>query len=193
MKHQHYILYKPYGYLSQFISNDSKQQRKKFLGSLYDFPNGTMAIGRLDEKSEGLLFLTTDGSFSNHICSHKIEKEYYAQLNGVITQDAISELEKGVEIGFNGKKYTTNPCRVKLLPTPPSLPDTIQKIRDDRHGPTSWISITLQEGKFRQVRKMTSAVGYPTLRLARVRIGKIRIEKMTAGEVIHSPSLHEII
>ncbi len=181
--HRHFIIYKPYGYLSQFINNGQKQNSKRLLGELYDFPNGTMAIGRLDEKSEGLLLLTTDGKTSNHICSGKVEKEYYAQLDGNITDSAIKKLEEGVEIGFDGKKYTTNPCKVFKLSTLPKLPERTKKIRDERHGPTSWISITLTEGKFRQVRKMSSAVGFPTLRLVRIRVGSILLDKMSVGEV----------
>ncbi|WP_024769431.1 pseudouridine synthase [Aquimarina macrocephali] len=181
--HKHFSIYKPYGYLSQFINNGQKQNSKKLLGELYDFPEGIMAIGRLDEKSEGLLLLTTDGKTSNHICSGKVEKEYYAQVNGDITIDAIELLRKGVEIGFEGKKYITTPCKASKLATTPKFPERPKKIRDDRHGPTSWISITLQEGKFRQVRKMTSAVGFPTLRLVRVRVGTINLDAMEAGEV----------
>lgn len=182
--HYHFIIYKPYGYLSQFASNASKQQSKKFLGSLHAFPEGIMAIGRLDEKSEGLLLLTTNGKMSDFINSQKVDKEYYAQVNGAITQEAIEQLKAGVEIGFEGKKYQTKPCAVFKLDEVPNLPVRSQKIREDRHGPTSWISIILNEGKFRQVRKMTSAVGFPTLRLVRVRVGNIQINSMQAGEVI---------
>ncbi len=182
--HRHFAIYKPYGYLSQFVNNGQKQNTKKLLGALYNFPTGTMAIGRLDEKSEGLLLLTTNGKVSNHICSDKIEKEYYAQVDGDITQEAIKRLAKGVEIGFDGKKYTTAPCKVFKLSNIPKLPERSKKIRDDRHGPTSWVSITLQEGKFRQVRKMTSAVCFPTLRLVRIRVGNIYINAMENGEVI---------
>lgn len=180
----HFVIYKPYGYLSQFLSHDSKQQSKKFLGSLFDFPEGIMAIGRLDEKSEGLLLLTTDGKTSDYINGRKVEKEYYAQVDGDISDVAIEHLKSGVEIGFEGKKYMTKPCKVFKLDAIPNLPERGKKIRDDRHGPTSWISITLNEGKFRQVRKMTSAVGFPTLRLVRVRVGAIHINKMQPGEVI---------
>ncbi|MFD2562242.1 pseudouridine synthase [Aquimarina rubra] len=182
--HKHFMIYKPYGYLSQFINNGQKQNSKKLLGELFDFPNGTMAIGRLDEKSEGLLLLTTDGKTSNHICSGAIEKEYYAQVDGSITNEAISKLRDGVEIGFDGKKYITNPCKAIKLKDTPNFPERSKKIRDERHGPTSWVSITLKEGKFRQVRKMTSAVGFPTLRLVRVRIGNILLNNMQVGEVI---------
>jgi 23S rRNA pseudouridine2457 synthase len=188
--HKHFIVYKPYGYLSQFISKDSKQQSKKFLRSLGDFPEGTMAIGRLDENSEGLLLLTTDGKMSDYINSQKVEKEYYAQVDGDINQEAIERLKRGVEIGFNGKKYQTKPCKIIKLSNLPKLPMRSKKIRDDRHGPTSWISITLKEGKFRQVRKMTSAVGFPTLRLVRVRVGNIHLGQMQVGAVIEVPKLY---
>ncbi len=183
MGHSHFIIYKPYGYLSQFKSNDSKQQSKRFLGELHDFPEGIMSIGRLDEKSEGLLLLTTDGKMSDFINSKKVEKEYYALVDGAITKEALQLLQHGVEIGFDGKKYKTKPCKAFQLESEPSLPERSKKIRDARHGPVSWVSITLNEGKFRQVRKMTSAVGFPTLRLVRVRVGNIQIDTMQAGEV----------
>ncbi|TBN03630.1 pseudouridine synthase [Hyunsoonleella flava] len=184
MKHKHFIIYKPYGYLSQFTSNDSKQQSKRFLGELYDFPEGIMPIGRLDEKSEGLLLLTTDGKMSDFINSQKVDKEYCALVDGDISEEAIVGLKNGVEIGFDGKKYKTRPCRAFRLESNPNLPERSKKIRDARHGPTSWISITLNEGKFRQVRKMTSAVGFPTLRLVRVRVGSIHLNTMKVGDVI---------
>ncbi len=184
MEHKHFIIYKPYGYLSQFKSRDSKQRSKQFLGSLYEFPENAMAIGRLDEKSEGLLLITTDGKMSYYINSQKVEKEYYAQVDGDISAEAIEQLKSGVEIGFDGKKYQTKPCKAVKLSEVPNLPKRLRKIRDDRHGPTSWVSITLNEGKFRQVRKMTSAVGFPTLRLIRVRIGHIQIGNMQAGDVV---------
>ena len=177
-QHRHFVIFKPYGFLSQFKSHDSKQQSKKFLGTLNDFPEGIMAIGRLDEKSEGLLLLTTDGKISDFVNSQKVEKEYYAQVDGNISSKAIEQLQLGVDIGFNGKKYQTKPCKSYKLDKVPEIPMRSQKIRDDRHGPTSWLSITLSEGKFRQVRKMTSAVGFPTLRLVRVRVGSIQLNNM---------------
>lgn len=181
-KNLHFILHKPYGYLSQLINNQNKRKNKRLLGELYDFPEGTMAIGRLDENSEGLLFLTTNGKVSEEVRSAKFEKEYYAQVDGIITSEAIYKLQKGVEIGINGKKYTTKPCKVKSITNIEAFPITERKVRDERHGPMSWISITLTEGKFRQVRKMTAAVGYPTLRLVRIRIGEVLL-KIQAGEV----------
>lgn len=177
----HYLIFKPFGYLSQFTYN--LKRKKKLLGELYDFPEGTMAIGRLDEDSEGLLLLTTDGMMSEVVRSKKVEKEYYSQVDGLITQDAVEELKKGVEIGFNGTRYTTLPCESRLLPDKPDFPERGRKIRDERHGPTSWVSITVNEGKFRQVRKMTAAVGFPTLRLVRVRVGDVLLGDLQPGEV----------
>jgi len=182
-KHQHFIIFKPHGYLSQFVNNQTRRKNKKMLGELYTFPNKTMAIGRLDEHSEGLLLLTTDGKTSEFIRSSKIEKEYYAQVDGKITSEAIEQLKNGIEIRIEGKIYKTKKCTVFKLNETPKLPDRAKKIRDKRHGVTSWISITLKEGKFRQVRKMTAIVGFPTLRLVRVRIGTIKLNTMKSGEV----------
>jgi 23S rRNA pseudouridine2457 synthase len=187
--HQHFIIHKPYGFLSQFINPQRQRRNKKLLGELYDFPEGTMSIGRLDEKSEGLLFLTTNGKVSAEIRSSKFEKEYYVQVDGEITEDAIQELKNGVEIGFDGQKYMTKKCNAFKLSSPPNFPERTRKVRDDRHGPTCWVSITITEGKFRQVRKMTAAVGFPTLRLMRVRIGDISINELKSGEVIEVDKL----
>lgn len=187
-KHQHFILFKPYGYLSQFVNNQTKRVNKKLLGTLYRFPENTMAIGRLDEPSEGLLLLTTDGKTSEFIRSNKIEKEYYAQVDGEITEEAINLLKNGVEISTETGNYLTKNCTVKKLEKIPQLPERAKKIRDARHGPTSWISVTLTEGKFRQVRKMTAIVGYPTLRLVRVRIGTIHLNNLQPGEIIETTS-----
>ncbi len=179
--HQHFKIYKPYGFLSQFLPETRK--RKKLLGELFNFPAKTMAIGRLDHDSEGLLLLTTDGMMSHQIRSKGIEKEYYVQVDGDITANAITALQQGVEIGINGEKYQTLPCNAFRLAEEPMLPIRGRKIRDPRHGPTSWVSITLCEGKNRQIRKMTAAVGFATLRLVRVRIGNIYIDNMQAGDV----------
>ena len=178
--HRHFIFHKPYGTISQFVNPNKR--KKKLLGEHYNFPEKTMAIGRLDVNSEGLLLLTTDGKISEFIRSKKIEKEYYVQVDGNITEKAVKKLRQGVEIGFDGKKYITKHCNCSSI-NKPNFENRTQKIRDDRHGPTSWISITIKEGKFRQVRKMTAAVGFPTLRLIRVRIGKVLLEGINLGEV----------
>jgi len=182
-KQQHFILHKPYGYLSQFVNNQNRRKNKRLLGELYDFPEGLMAIGRLDETSEGLLLLTTDGKVSEQVRSKKVEKEYYVQVDGIIDDTALEKLEKGVEIGIHGTKYITRPCKAFYVNSLDDLPIANRKVREDRHGPTSWLSIIIKEGKFRQVRKMTAAVGFPTLRLVRVRIGAIHLN-IEAGKVI---------
>ena len=182
MKHHHFKIHKPYGYLSQFVNNQTKRKNKKLLGELDNFPDGIMAIGRLDEKSEGLLLLTTNGKVSEQIRSRSVEKEYYVQVSGTLTVEAIDILQSGVEIAQSTGMYTTLPCVVNRIEEPTDLGPPHRK-HSERHGPTSWMSITLTEGKFRQIRKMTSKVGYDTVRLVRVRIGDILLEDMKSGEV----------
>lgn len=182
--HFHFKIFKPYGYLSQFVNNQSRRRNKKLLGELYNFPEGTMAVGRLDQDSEGLLLLTTNGKVSEALRSKKVEKEYYVQVDGDITEKVLEQLKSGVDISIHGKKYHTLPCQASRLPSAPDFPMRGKKIRDARHGPSSWISITLTEGKFRQVRKMTAAVGFPTLRLIRVRIGGHHLGEMEPGQVL---------
>ncbi|WP_085297366.1 pseudouridine synthase [Cognaticolwellia mytili] len=185
--HQHFKIFKPYGFLSQFVPESRK--KKHLLGELFNFPDKTMAIGRLDHDSEGLLLLTTDGMMSYKVRDKGIEKEYYAQVDGEITEEAMLKLKNGVDIGIKGTKYQTLPCKAFKLDEEPELPSRGRKIRDPKHGPTSWVSITLCEGKNRQIRKMTAAVGFATLRLVRVRIGDIHIDSLIAGDVITLPSL----
>jgi 23S rRNA pseudouridine2457 synthase len=170
--------------VSQFITNDQTQRKKRFLGEMHDFPEDAMAVGRLDETSEGLLLITTDGQWSHHVnTSPDFQKEYYAQVDGILTEDALDQLRKGVTISTESKKYHTQPAVVSIIPTP-DLPPTKQRIRDDRHGPTSWVSITISEGKFRQVRKMCSVVGFPVLRLARIRIGEFTLKSLNNEKVV---------
>lgn len=182
--HRHFILHKPYGYLSQFVNNQNKRRNKKLLGELHDFPEGTMSIGRLDEDSEGLLLLTTNGIVSAQVNGRKVEKEYYVQLDGQVTAEALKAMSEGVTISIRGKKYETLSCKATALDWSPGFVGGTQKVRADCHGPTSWASITISEGKNRQVRKMTAAVGFPTLRLIRVRIGHLRLAEMQPGETI---------
>ena len=182
--HRHFLLYKPAGYLSQFISAFPREARiKRFLGELYDFPPGIMAVGRLDEDSEGLLLLTTDGRLSETVRSRHLEKEYYAQVDGLPTDEALVQLRQGVDISIHGKAFRTSPCLAQPLAEAPTLAPRARPVRDDRHGPTSWLSLTLTEGKFRQVRKMTAVVGLPTLRLVRVRIGPWHLGDLPPGHV----------
>ena len=177
-----WVFYKPAGLVT---THNDEQGRE----TVFDFvkeqglEERVISVGRLDLNSEGLLLLTTDGKVSEIIRSKKVDKEYYVQVDGIINQEAIDKLQLGVEIGFNGTKYITKPCKASLIDEIPAFGARGKKIRDERHGPTSWASITVNEGKFRQVRKMTAAVGFPTLRLVRIRIGNVRLNDLQAGEV----------
>lgn len=180
----HYKIHKPFGMLSQLTTNDPKEIRSKtFLSELHDFPEGIMPIGRLDAKSEGLLLLTSDGKLSDHINRSGIEKEYWVQLDGLISNEAIQRLCEGVEIGIKGSRYLTKPCKVQPLESTLKISPAHPKLRIERHRPSSWIRVCIAEGKFRQIRKMTAAVGFPTQRLIRVRIGSIHLDDLSPGEV----------
>lgn len=191
--HHHYLLNKPHSVLSQFTNQHTTRRNKRMLGELHEFAPGTMSIGRLDENSEGLLLLTTDGKVSAAINGNKVEKEYYVELNGNITDAAIQQLCAGVEIGFDGKRYRTRPCRVIRLEPIPEFSFPPRRYRHPGHGPTSWISVTITEGKYRQVRKMTAAVGHPTVRLIRVRIGGVRLGDLAAGEAREVEELLKLV
>lgn len=190
MEHSYYKIYKPYGYLSQFVNHQNKRRNKRLLNELYDFTDNVMAVGRLDEKSEGLLLLTTNGKFSNYITSSKIEKEYHVMVDGIVTDEAIIELQNGIEISVDGKLYKSKPCKAKILKDTSHIIDRF--VRHEKHGPTSWLSITLTEGKFRQVRKMTAKIGFPTLRLVRVRIGNYKLDTMTPASVLEIQPINEL-
>ncbi|KAB2847198.1 MAG: pseudouridine synthase [Melioribacteraceae bacterium] len=173
---QYFIINKPYGVLSQFTDSDGRSTLK----DLYNFPIDVYPIGRLDMDSEGLLILTNDKALTDYLLNpkHKHEKEYYVQVEGIPTKEALKKLEQGVII--EGKK--TLPAKAKLI-NDPNLPPRVPPIRERKNIPTSWISLTITEGRNRQVRKMTAAVGFPTLRLVRVRIKNIVIENLKSGEV----------
>eukprot|EP00747_Dinoflagellata_sp_TGD_P029055 gnl/TRDRNA2_/TRDRNA2_133658_c0_seq1.p1 gnl/TRDRNA2_/TRDRNA2_133658_c0~~gnl/TRDRNA2_/TRDRNA2_133658_c0_seq1.p1 ORF type:complete len:202 (+),score=9.01 gnl/TRDRNA2_/TRDRNA2_133658_c0_seq1:32-607(+) len=145
-----------------------------------------MPAGRLDKESEGLLVLTTDGNLSFALTASKaVEKEYYVEVDGVITDDAIASLSRGVEIRkqVNKSMHWATPCRVAKLGPPPTLLKWRCRESRSTHRPTSWITITLNEGIKRQVRLMTAAVGHPTLRLVRVRVGAIHLGSLLPGEL----------
>jgi len=183
-EHKHFKTYKPFGYLSQFTSNEQRQIRKKrFLKDFVPYFKGLMPIGRLDEKSEGLLLLTTDGKLSNYVNSANIEKEYVVQLDGIITQNALKWMKDGVTIGLFGSFYLTKPCKAVQIETPDFLPLPNAKLRIGVHRPTSWVRVVINEGKYKQIRKMTAAVGYPTIRLIRVRVGTLYLGTLTEGTI----------
>ena len=165
---------KPYGVLPCFTDPDGRPT----LANYIDLP-GVYAAGRLDLDSEGLVLLTSDGTLAHHITDpqHKLPKLYLAQVERIPTEEALEQLRKGVLL--NGKK--TKPAEVRLLADGPQLPDRPVPIRFRKNVPTAWVEITLREGLNRQVRRMTAAVGHPTLRLVRVAIGPILLGDLQPG------------
>jgi len=183
--HHYFIIYKPYLALSQFTS----QLNKKTLADFFKVSKDIYPVGRLDEDSEGLLILTNDATLNQRLLNPAFahEREYLVQVDGAITQQAATQLQGGVTITVDGKPYTTKRCTATLLTAEPALPLREPPIRFRKEIPAPWVQLTLTEGKNRQVRKMTAAVGYPTLRLVRSRIEQITIGNMQPGEIISLP------
>jgi 23S rRNA pseudouridine2457 synthase len=143
-------------------------------------------IGRLDYDSEGLLLLTNDRSLNHRLLdpSFQHHRTYWVQVEGNITDIAIQQLETGVAIRVDGKVYTTLPARAQRIQVPHLLPERNPPIRFRKNVPTSWISLSLTEGKNRQVRKMTAAVGFPTLRLVRFSIERVELDNLLPGQLL---------
>lgn len=174
-------IYKPFNVLSQFTSQDGKQTLKDF----FDVPVDVYAVGRLDYDSEGLLILTNDKKLNHALLNpvHEHKREYWVQVDGLITNEAIQELQQGVTISIDGKKHRTKKCVASVFATAPQVPDRNPPVRFRKNIPTSWIKIQLTEGKNRQVRRMTAAVGFPTLRLIRHSIEKCTVQGLQPGEM----------
>jgi len=166
---------KPYGVLPCFTDEQGRRTLAEFIA----VPK-VYAAGRLDLDSEGLMVLTSDGALAHYITDpqHKLPKVYLAQVECVPNEEALVELRQGVLL--NGKR--TRPADVHLLPDAPNLPDRPVPIRFRKSVSTSWLQITLREGLNRQVRRMTAAVGHPTLRLVRVAIGPIVLGELRPGQ-----------
>ena len=178
---RYFIVYKPFQVLTQF----SPEEGKKTLKDFFSVPRDVYPVGRLDYDSEGLLFLTNDTQLNYRLLNPRshYEKEYWVQMEGAVTPAVVSQLEAGVTIHVNGKVYQTKKCKAELLLNSPEVPERIPPIRFRKDKTTSWISLTLIEGKNRQVRKMTAAVGFPTLRLIRVRLGNLTFEGLHPGAI----------
>lgn len=142
-------------------------------------------MGRLDKDSEGLLIITNDKSLNHHLLNPRFghQRTYYAQVEGSPGAASLKELTQGVVINVDGRDYKTKPAIAKILDPIPSLPDRDPPIRYRASIPDTWISLTLIEGKNRQVRKMTAAIGHPTLRLVRWSMEKLTISGFKVGEV----------
>ena len=168
--------HKPYGVLSRFTPDASGNRTLSEFG----FPPGVYPIGRLDADSEGLLLLSDEPDLNQRLLhpKHAHEREYWAQVERVPTLQSLRKLEKGVIV--QGRR--TLPCRAWLLEPPPIVPPRDPPIRFRRNVPTCWIALELIEGRNRQARRMTAAIGHPTLRLVRVRIGNYDLPGLNPGQ-----------
>lgn len=167
------------------ISQFSESGDKPTLKDLGAFPRDVYPVGRLDTDSEGLLLLTNDKSLNNKLLNptQQHRRTYLVQVDGAVSQAAITQLETGVKIRVKKHEITTRPAGAEILHTPPDLPPRNPPVRYRKNIPTSWIRLTLHEGKNRQVRRMTAAVGFPTLRLVRWSIEDLSLQNMKPGEV----------
>jgi len=169
-------LHKPYGVLSQFTPEAGSAWR-----TLADFglPKGVYSLGRLDADSEGLLLLSDEPGLNTRLMDpvHRHRREYWAQVERIPDDAALARLAAGVTIG----DYRTQPCSARRLDPPPNVPPREPPIRARKNVPDAWIALELTEGKNRQVRRMTAAVGHPTLRLIRVRIGQFELGDLAQG------------
>jgi 23S rRNA pseudouridine2457 synthase len=178
---QYILFHKPFQVLSQFSPEGEKLTLAHFFSGL---SKDVYPVGRLDYDSEGLLLLTNDKSLNHKmlIPEHNHPRTYWAQVEGEITPKAIAQLEKGVSFSASGKTYKSKPATAFAFGEPPAVAPRNPPIRTRAAIPTSWVSLTLTEGKNRQVRKMTAAVGFPTLRLIRYAIGEYTLVGLQPGE-----------
>ena len=181
MAHVYYLIYKPYEVLTRF----SPEGDKATLADHFKVPKDVYPVGRLDYDSEGLLLLTNDPTINNRLLNPKFAhtREYWVQVDGALTPEAVTRLQNGVDINIDGKIYRTKRCTAKAFDHEPAVPERHPPIRFRKSIPAPWLQLILQEGKNRQVRKMTAAVGFPTLRLIRYRIGNLTIEGLQPGEM----------
>lgn len=183
---RYFLIYKPYLMLSQFSREGEKSgPPSATLADLnFAFPGDVYPVGRLDADSEGLLLLTNDKQLNHRLLNPKFRhnRTYFVQVDGELTTEATAQVAAGVTISVDGKSYRTLPANAQILPEP-TLPTRNPPIRYRANIPTSWLEISLHEGKNRQVRKMTAAVGFPTLRLVRWAIETLTAEGMQPGDV----------
>jgi 23S rRNA pseudouridine2457 synthase len=168
--------HKPFGVLSQFTSDGSPNRPLAEFG----FPKNVYAIGRLDADSEGLLLLSDEAKWNDKLLNprHAHEREYWAQVERIPTRDALDKMERGLVV----QGHRTLPCKAWLLEPQPEIAPRVPPIRVRKSVPDCWLGLQLIEGKNRQVRRMTAAIGHPTLRLLRVRIGNFWLGELPAGQ-----------
>ncbi len=181
-EHRYFLFHKPINMVSQFVSSHNVP----LIGDIdFEFPEGTHAIGRLDKNSEGLLLLTTNSKVTRLLFHgeqpHK--RKYLVQVINTISQETVAKLAAGIAISApDASKYMTQPCEVEIV----EKPDNIQTLSDKplhKNVTNSWITITLTEGKFHQVRKMVAAVQHKCLRLIRISIEEVELGQLMPGEI----------
>ena len=179
MAYRYILFYKPYDVLSQFTDEENSENKRQTLKDYIIVPS-IYPVGRLDRDSEGLLLLTDDGKLQHRLSDPRYghPRTYWVQVERIPDENALARLREGVEI----QDYRTRRALVQLLPDEPALPPRSTPIRFRKNVPTAWLEITLTEGRNRQVRRMTAAVGYPTLRLVRVAIAHLRLEGLETGK-----------
>lgn len=179
VSYRYLLFFKPFRVLSQFSPEGDKQTLADFLGAI---GKDIYPVGRLDYDSEGLLLLTNDKSLTHRLLNpdEAHPRTYWVQVEGTISDPALAQLRSGLTISVDGRKHITRPATVIRLENPEVLPRN-PPIRHRAAIPTSWIALTLTEGKNRQVRRMTAAVGFPTLRLIRTAIGPLKAGNMVPG------------
>jgi len=179
---RYFVLYKPFQVMCQF----SAEGEKRTLKDLGNFPSDVYPVGRLDYDSEGLLILTNDKSLNKRLLDPKNrhQRTYLVQVEGAPEQKDVEIVKNGITITVNKKKYHTLPANAKVFTDVPELPERIPPIRFRKSVPDTWMELVLHEGKNRQVRKMTAALGFPTLRLVRHSIGNVRLNGLQPGESI---------
>ena len=170
-------LHKPYGVLSQFTPEPGSRWRTL---ADFDLPPRVYALGRLDADSEGLLLLSDEPGLNSRLLDPEAghRREYWAQVEGMPETAVLARLSRGISLG----DYTTRPCTVRKLEPAPVVPPRDPPIRQRKNIPDCWLSLELIEGKNRQVRRMTAAIGHPTLRLRRLRIGKFELGTLAPGQ-----------
>jgi 23S rRNA pseudouridine2457 synthase len=172
---QYILFHKPYGVLSQFTPEDGAKSLAEF-----QLPKGVYAAGRLDKDSEGLLLLTDDGPLIEKILNPNNEKTktYWVLVERVPSEEALEKMRKGLKI----EDYVTKKCEVKILSPQPEVPQRDPPVRFRKSVTDIWLEIKIVEGKNRQVRKMTAAIGHPTLRLIRMSIANLELQDLKPGE-----------
>ena len=180
--YKYYLLHKPFGMLSQF----TREGGHLSLADVdFDWPSDVYSVGRLDTDSEGLLLLTNDKRVNSELLSPKNghPRTYHAKVEGAPEYSDMRVLMSPMELKIKNRIYKTKPCKASILDPQPEYPERTPPIRVRKSVPDTWISLTLTEGKNRQVRKMTAKAGFPTLRLIRESIGPFKLKGLSSGEV----------